>query len=250
MPRLPTSATAPNLSRLLAYLADLEVEVDRLRRHNRHLHEAVRQGLIEIRRHCTGVEPAAPNDALAEAGAAVVQLMEMLRDLQEHPGYHPAHDQVIAVAVRPLAEQIFRWHQWQAAARDVAFQLELESEYVEWFPARLRNILDNLLSNALKYRDPAKAEAWVRLGLRVSADGYEFRVTDNGVGLADAARDRAFDLLSRAAPVWESGLGVGLAVAKRLVEQSGGTLLTDAGQGQGTTIRVVLPRFELEDFLL
>jgi signal transduction histidine kinase len=247
----PSSKRADaNLSGLLAYVADLEVEVDRLRRHNRHLHEAVRRALIDVRRRCTSAEPALVNDILTETGAAIEQLMGMLRDLQEHPGYHPAHDQVIAIAVRPLAEQIFRWHQWQAAGRDVTLQLNLESDYVEWFPARLRNILDNLLSNALKYRDRAKVEAWVRLELRVTPSAYEFRVTDNGVGLEDAARDRAFDLLSRAGPMHTAGLGVGLAVAKRLVEQSGGTLITDAGQGQGTTIRVVLPRFELEDFLL
>ncbi len=146
----------PNLTRLLAYVADLEVEVDRLRRHNRHVHEAVRQVLSDLGQRCTEVEPEDATEVVEETRQTIEQTIAMLRDLQDLPGYHPAHDQVIAVAVRPLAEQIFRWHQWQSAARDVAFRLELESEYVEWFPGRLRNILDNLISNAFKYRDPTK----------------------------------------------------------------------------------------------
>src|SRR6188474_3455120 len=97
------------------------------------------------------------------------------------PGYHPAHDQVIAIAVRPLAEQVFRWQQRLEGAPKVALQLDLGSEHVEWFPARLRHILDNLFSNSLRYRDADKAESWVRVGLRVSPRSYEFRVSDNGL---------------------------------------------------------------------
>src|SRR5207248_2311304 len=145
----------------------------------------------------------------------------VLRDLQELPGYHPAHDQVIAIPVRPLVEQVFRWQQRLLGAAQVELRLELQSEHVEWFPARLRHILDNLISNSLKYRDPDKAETWVQLGLRVSPEGYEFRVTDNGIGLPPGEQEQVFELFYRAAPVRAAGLGVGLAVVKLLVEQSG-----------------------------
>ena len=156
---------------------------------------------------------------------------------------------MVAVAVRPLAEQVFRWQQRLPGPADVALRLELEADHVEWFPARLRHILDNLLSNALRYRDPAKAESWVQVGLRASPDGYELRVSDNGRGLTADARDHLFDLFYRAAPVRAAGLGVGLAVVKLLVEQSGGTLTVDAGPGQGTTFTVVLPPYDLDDHL-
>jgi signal transduction histidine kinase len=170
--------------------------------------------------------------------------------LQELPGYHPAHDQVIAIAVRPLTEQVFRWQQRLAGAPEVGLRLELESEHVEWFPARLRHILDNLISNALKYRDPNKNELWVRLGLRVSPEGYEFRVSDNGIGLPSADCAEMFELFYRAAPARAAGLGVGLAVVKLLVKQSGGTLTVDSGEGQGSSFVVVLPRYDLDDYLI
>jgi signal transduction histidine kinase len=172
----------------------------------------------------------------------------VLRDLQEPAGYHPAHDQLVAIAVRPLAEQVFRWQQRIAGAPQAVLRLELASEHVGWFPARPRHILDNLISNALTYRDPAKAEAWVRLGLRVSPAAYELRVSDNGVGLPPGERDQVLELFYRAAPARAAGLGVGLAVVKLLVEQSGGSLSADCGEGQGTTFVAVLPRFDVNDY--
>ena len=101
---------------------------------------------------------------------------------------------MVDIAVRPLAEQVFRWQQRQQAAPGAVLELELEIESVAWFPARLRHVLDNLVSNALKYRDPDKAEARVRLALRATADWYELRVSDNGLGLGPEEQDRAFEV--------------------------------------------------------
>ena len=202
-----------NAQLLLAYVADLELEVDRLRKHSQFVQHEVRGSLKRIQALCAdavGVDKAAP----------------------------------------ALAEQVFRWQQRLEGALDVTLQFSLEHEYVEWFPARLRHILDNLLSNALKYRDPSKVEAWVHLGLRVSSEGFEFRVSDNGLGLPPGENQQMFELFYRAAPARAAGLGVGLAVVKLLVEQSGGTLTADSGEGQGTTFVVVLPRYDVDDYLL
>jgi signal transduction histidine kinase len=241
---------APHEHRLLAYVADLELEVDRLRRHNRLVHQEVLAALDHVRDLCTYPTRAAEAPApMGELTRAAARLTEVMHDLRDPPGYHPSHDQVTAVAVRPLAEQVFRWQQRLQAAADVVFRLELKTDHVEWFPARLRHVLDNLLSNALKYRDPGKAESWVNLAVREMPDGYEFRVSDNGVGIPADERDRVLDLFYRAAPAREAGLGVGLAVVKLLVEQSGGTLNLDSGEGQGTTAVVVLPHYDATDYL-
>src|SRR5438128_1700590 len=228
------NGTAPSTSSgqlLLAYVADLELEVDRLRKHSQFVQHEVRGSLKRIQTLCAdavGVGKASP--PLAEIDQTVKQLAAVLRDLQEPPGYHPAHDQVVAIAVRPLAEQVFRWQQRLEGATDVALQFNLENEYVEWFPARLRHILDNLLSNALKYRDADKSESWVSMGLRVAPSSYELRVADNGSGLpADEGADM-FERFYRAAPARAAGRGAGPPVVKLLVEQSGGSLTVESGE--------------------
>ena len=235
---------------LLAYVADLELEVDRLRKLSQFIQLEAREVLRHIRSLCTETVPAGKALPLAEVDEAAQQFSAVLHDLQEPPGYHPAHDQVIAIAVRPLIEQVFRWQQRLLGAMNAVLRLELESEYVEWFPARLRHILDNLLSNALKYRDADKNESWVSMGLRVAPTSYELRVTDNGVGLpADEGAD-VFELFYRAAPARAAGLGVGLPVVKLLVEQSGGSLTVESGEGRGSTFVALLPRYSLDDFLI
>jgi signal transduction histidine kinase len=238
----------PDHQRLAAYVADLELEVDRLRRQGQFVRQAVQDTLKVIIGHAGGApNPNAP--AIAAIATAAAELSGLLRELQEPPGYHPAHDQVVAIAIRPLAEQVFRWQQRLTGTPDVQLRLNLEADYIEWFPARLRHVLDNLLSNALRYRDPAKKESWVQLRLRSTPEGFELRVSDNGVGLPASERDHLFELLYRAAPVRAAGLGVGLAVAKLLVEQSGGTLTVDSGEGQGTTFTLTLPPYDLNDHL-
>ena len=244
----PESA-AVRLPRLLAYMSALEVEVDRLRRDNRLVHEAMQTALLRLRDQCAAVDGSA-SGTVAKVDAAVQEMIATLRELRDLPGYHPAFDQVVAVAVRPLIEQVFRRHQRLLGMPDVTLRLELHSEHIDWFPARLRIILDNLICNALKYRDAGKEESWVQVALDVTPEGYQFSVCDNGVGLGDAEYDRARDLQHRALTGRGAGTGVGLAVVKALVEQSGGTLGIDAGAGQGTTIRFLLPCYELDDFLI
>jgi signal transduction histidine kinase len=245
-----TPADGPDV-RLLGYVADLELEVDRLRKQGQFVQQEVRETQKRIQVLCKHTEGArGDGPALAEIGQVVRGLAEVLRDVQEPIGYHPAHDQVVALALRPLVEQVFRWQQRLVGAPHVELRFELESEYVEWFPARLRHIVDNLLSNALRYHDPCKSEAWVRVGLKASPETYTLRISDNGVGLPAEDRTGVMELFYRTAPFRSAGVGVGLAVVKLLVKQSGGTLTVDSGQGQGTTFEAVLPRYDINDFLI
>jgi signal transduction histidine kinase len=235
---------------LLAYVADLELEVDRLRRQGHFIQHSAREAVTSIQRCCRDAsQPENATHAVTEIAAAIEQFAGVLHDLHEPPGYHPANDQVIAIAVRPLVEQVFRLQQRLLDAPRAELHMELATEYVEWFPARLRHILDNLISNALRYRDPAKGEARVFLGLTGLAEGYELRVSDNGLGMPWNKRAEAFELFYRSGPARAAGLGVGLAVVKLLVEQSGGSLAVESTEGQGTSFVVVLPRYSADDYL-
>jgi len=89
----------------------------------------------------------------------------------------------------------------------------------------------------------------VFLGLSGLAEGYELRVSDNGLGMPWNKRTEAFELFYRSAPARAAGLGVGLAVVKLLVEQSGGSLTVESSEGQGTSFVVVLPRYGADDYL-
>ncbi|MFO0800065.1 MAG: HAMP domain-containing sensor histidine kinase [Gemmataceae bacterium] len=248
MTDVPAPEPVPDTDRLLAYVADLELEVDRLRRQSRFLERQATKSLAHILSLCTRPGPGAPLPTIGEVEAAARGLVEVVQDLHDPPGYHPAHDQVVAIAVRPVAEQVFRWQQRLTGARRVELRLDLEQDHVEWFPARFRHILGNLVADALRHRDPAADLGWVAVGLRLTSKGYELRVSDNGVGPPNGVDRRVLDLFHRPATRL-GGLAAGLAVVRLLVEQSGGTITPVPRAGRGTEYLVTLPRYDLLDYL-
>lgn len=238
---MPQPSKNASVNDLTAYVVELEVEVDRLRQHNRRLQE-------EIQKRLTAAQAASTGDGGLRT--AVAEVIEMVDEMRQMPDDNPADDQVVAIAFRPLAEQIIRYYRRWCKADQVTFSLHLESETINWFPSRLRHILENLISNCFQYVDSGKSEMRVSLQLGVAdSEWLAIRFEDNGVGMDVGQLDRAADLQSRAGTRRYSRPEVGLAVVKRLVEQSGGAFTIRSAAGSGTAIDIVLPRFNLDDFL-
>jgi signal transduction histidine kinase len=109
-------------------------------------------------------------------------------------------------------------------------------------PDRLREAVDNLLSNAIKYSPPGG-----RIDLAMSGDDATTIITvkDNGAGLSEEDISRLFGRFQRlsAKPTGgESSTGLGLSIAKRIVELHGGTIEAESdGPGQGATFTIHLP---------
>jgi signal transduction histidine kinase len=112
-------------------------------------------------------------------------------------------------------------------------------------PARLTQVIGNLLENAVKFTPPG-GRVVVRLDDDQAAEVLRVRVQDSGVGLAAGLRERLFEPFARADTLLTSdagGLGIGLAVVKGIVELHGGSVGAESeGPGQGTTFIVELPR--------
>ncbi len=103
-------------------------------------------------------------------------------------------------------------------------------------------MLTNLLSNAIKY-SPAGGE--VRVSMSSRDTGFELCVRDRGIGIPAAEREKLFSEFFRASNArsfTESGTGLGLAIVKSVIEGAGGSLDVDSVEGEGTTVRVRLPR--------
>jgi len=109
-------------------------------------------------------------------------------------------------------------------------------------PLRIAQVLSNLLTNAAKYTDP---EGDIRVVARRSADSVIVQVVDNGIGIAAEALSRIFRMFSQVAATQDradGGLGIGLALAKGLVDLHGGNIeAKSGGLGRGSEFTVRLP---------
>jgi signal transduction histidine kinase len=233
--------------RVLSYVAGLEFAVDGLRKQWRLLQLEANDTIRSIERAC-GQQGTSPADALTEIKSVTRKLADVLQDLDDSDQKQGA-DRVAEIAFRPLIEKVFQRHQRLTGLNRVQLQLELSCEHIVWFPGRLRHIVENLISNAMKCRDATKGEARIQVGLRRCDEGYELRIADNGLGLSSDAQSRLFELFDRAAPPHLMHPIVGVAVLKLLIEESGGSLSVESVENQGAAFVAVLPRFALEDSL-
>ena len=114
--------------------------------------------------------------------------------------------------------------------------------WVEADPARMEQIVANLLNNAAKYTPRGGA---IELEATATAEEAVLRVRDNGIGIAPEMLTRVFELFSQAAPTMDraqGGLGIGLTIVKRLVELHGGRVeARSEGLGRGCEFLVRLP---------
>ncbi|HYI63194.1 MAG TPA: ATP-binding protein [Acidimicrobiales bacterium] len=110
-------------------------------------------------------------------------------------------------------------------------------------PLRLRQILLNLASNAVKFTDRGTVVIRARRG-EADPDSVAFEVTDTGCGIPEGERSRLFEPFSQldgSTTRTHGGTGLGLAIVKRLTVLLGGTIHVESEEGAGTTFRVTFP---------
>jgi PAS domain S-box-containing protein len=131
----------------------------------------------------------------------------------------------------------------EARIADVGGQVEIgKLPVIEADPLQMRQLLQNLIGNALKFRKPQEPPV-VRVACRAAArDLYEIEVSDNGIGFEQKYVDRIFKLFQRLHErgVYE-GSGMGLAICRKIVERHGGSITARSAPGKGTTFVIDLP---------
>jgi PAS domain S-box-containing protein len=133
----------------------------------------------------------------------------------------------------------------KGAEHDLQVEVPLEPLWLDADPARLSQVVTNLLNNAARY-----TASGGRISLRARALPSEVVITvaDTGIGLAREDLSRVFEMFAQVGDAAESGMGIGLALVKRLVELHGGSVeARSEGPGRGSEFVVRLPRAAVPD---
>lgn len=173
------------------------------------------------------------------------RLQRLVADLQElsklEASYLPIHLQPVALAeIVPPVVQRFKDQLLETGPLTIEMDLPDDLPLVTADPARMAQIMVNLLSNACRYTEQGtiqvrawhhQAQVWIA-------------VTDTGIGIAPADLPHVFERFWRAdrsRSRQSGGTGIGLAICRRLVELQGGTITAESQLGQGSEFRFCLP---------
>jgi signal transduction histidine kinase len=184
--------------------------------------------------------------ARIEAGAARMdRMIEELLDLARLEMGALLEVRLQLTDLVPLLSQAIEEHQQLTDRHALRLETSVSELKGIWDADRLERVFANLLSNAIKY-SPDGGTVTVTVEAEVEEDGATWAlvgVRDEGVGIPAADLPHLFTRFYRATNVTGriSGNGIGLAGAKQIVDQQGGTLDVESTEGAGTTVSVRLP---------
>lgn len=175
-------------------------------------------------------------------GRSLDQLQDMLEGMLRWFSLEQNTPLYSNVDARALAADIWQQYCLIPAHKKVDFQLT-DLPVVRADRLMLRQVFENLISNALKFSGQAEYPQ-IRVSALEKPGAWQFQVSDNGVGFAAEHQAALFNLFKTVHPRDQfPGTGIGLALVKRLVEKMGGTAeARSEGVGQGATISFTLPK--------
>ena len=156
--------------------------------------------------------------------------------------------ETVDFSVRAVVDDLYELMADRAAAKSVMLKVHVDHDLPDWSkgdPTRLRQVLVNLVGNAVKFTEVGSVTVNVRHRLR--EDGVpmvEFAVQDTGIGIQPEAMERLFDAFTQADTSTTrkyGGTGLGLAISRNLVELMGGSMQADSKPGLGTRFWFELP---------
>jgi signal transduction histidine kinase len=199
----------------------------------------LRRGLYALGQGFGGELRPLQAELVSSASHEAEQLNDLMSDLIDVAELDSGKRELRIERIRPLAalrEAADRFCE-EAVQKHIRIEVHAFADlaFVQADKRALRSILDNLLSNAIRFTPP---DGEILLGAEELKDRVQFTVRDSGRGIEAERLGKIFDRFN---PFSESGTGMGLALVRRLVESLGGQIAVESRLGHGTTFRFTLP---------
>jgi signal transduction histidine kinase len=198
---------------------------------------------IRVALELAAEDPSAAKELLADVGTDLDEIDQLIADILVTARLDAEQAPVKRepISVGELADRAAKRFGKKHPSRKLEQSVEDAERAIECDPVLLRRALDNLLDNAVKYSESTMP---VKLEVHPNGKAVEFAIVDRGVGMTKDELERA------GTPFWRAdgsrtrktgGVGLGLALARRIARAHGGDVALDSSPGRGTTARLKIP---------
>ena len=196
-------------------------------------------GLIEL----VKLEPDDTNKLLywEMAAQSVHKLDGFVKDILNYSRNSRTPVATEAVDFAQLVADVFSELQYMKGSQDIRLTEEYQIKSTHYNDRRrLQVIFQNIISNAIKYRNPWVATSWIRVHVVSDQTNAVVTIQDNGIGIDKDQLPKVFTMFYRANER-SDGSGIGLYIVKEAVEKLGGSIHLDSSINEGTTFTLELP---------
>jgi len=178
-------------------------------------------------------------------------LLELINDVLDLSKVESGAMEVEEIATKPaeIAHEVIKVLRVKAEEKSIGLEMQINSDLPETIvsdPARLRQIMTNLVGNAIKFTE----EGGVTLAITYRDSNIEIAVSDTGIGMSEQQQATIFDAFTQADVSITrrfGGTGLGLSISKKLSEAMGGNIIVKSVPGDGSTFLVTIPQDDRND---
>jgi signal transduction histidine kinase len=185
------------------------------------------------------------NSYFAMMQQSIHKLDDTLKEILDYSRNARSELNIEKVDLKKMVEDSFDRMKYMDGSEFITKSVEvIESAPLYSDPYRLSVIINNLVSNSIKYRDVQKSSSLINIQAEVNENDLSIVFTDNGIGISDEYVSKIFDMFFRATERSE-GAGLGLYIVKETVDKLHGNITVESQVGQGTTFKMKVPNLQL-----
>ncbi|WKZ59963.1 MAG: ATP-binding protein [Cyclobacteriaceae bacterium] len=170
----------------------------------------------------------------------VIRLDDFIRDIIEYSRNARTERKLESFSLNPMINEVIENLKYMEGADRITFSVCSNVEEVHTDKSRLKVVLSNIISNAIKYHNLRQDNPNVEIVSNQLESTVCIRIKDNGIGIPEEAREKIFDMFYRASDR-AGGSGLGLYIVKEIVEKLEGSITVSSVFGEGTTFEVRIP---------
>jgi signal transduction histidine kinase len=172
---------------------------------------------------------------------SIHKLDETLKEILDYSRNARKDVSIEKVDIRKIIDDNLERMQYMPGAQDIRKEVIIEDNYPFYTDKyRFSFVVNNLISNAIKYHDPEKSEPFLQITVITRPEKVVLEFKDNGIGISEKHLNKVFDMFFRATQK-NDGAGLGLYIVKEAIDKLNGQIRVVSKVGLGTTFSIEIP---------